>query len=78
MSTAQVVTENGGQIVRLPNEFHLEGNEVSVKRVGRSLLLIPRDANPWEMMTASLEQFTDDFMQDRAQPAGQDREALSE
>lgn len=78
MSTAQVINENGHQIIRLPDEFHLEGNEVSVKRVGRSLLLIPAGADAWEMFTGSLSQFTDDFMRDRAQPAEQDRPNMSE
>lgn len=74
MSTAQVVTENGHQVVRLPDECRLEGSEAFVKRVGRGLLLMPRDADRWAMLTASLEQFTDDYMQDRAQPNGQDRD----
>jgi len=78
MSTAQVINENGHQVVHLPSEFHLEGTAVSVKRVGRSLLLIPEGANTWEMLTESLSQFTDDYMRDRAQPANQDRPGLSE
>jgi antitoxin VapB len=78
MSTAQVVLENGHQVVRLPDGFRLEGNEVFVKRVGRSLLLVPHNTNRWEMLTTSLEQFTDDYMQDRAQPAEQNRDIMSE
>ena len=78
MNTAQVTTENGFQIVRLPREFRLEGTEVSVKRVGRSLILMPPDANRWEMLTESLAGFTDDYMQNRAQPADQVRQPLSE
>jgi antitoxin VapB len=78
MNTAQIITENGHQAVWLPDQFHLEGSEVLVKRIGRSLLLIPRGTNPWEMLTASLDEFTEDYMQDRAQPAEQFREPLSE
>ena len=78
MSTAQVVTENGRQIVHLPGEVLLEGDEVAVKQIGRSLLLVPRGADRWEMLIASLDQFTDDFMRDRAQPAGHDRDSLAE
>jgi antitoxin VapB len=78
MNTAQLVTENGHQAVWLPDQFRLEGSEVLVKRIGRSLLLIPRSTNPWEMLTESLEEFTEDFMQERAQPADQIRESLSE
>ena len=59
------------QSVQLPERFQLETSEVYLKRVGRSVLLIPKDADPWDVMAESLEQFTGDFMQDRAQPAGQ-------
>lgn len=78
MDTAQITTEHGYQVIRLPEEFHLEGDAVTVKRVGRSLLLIPRDSAGWDLLTASLSHFTDDFMQDRAQPANQVRQPLSE
>lgn len=78
MSTAQVVIENGQQVVRLPGEFRLEGDQVFVKRVGKALLLLPQDADRWEMLTDSLQEFTDDYMEDRAQPAPQDRAPLCE
>lgn len=78
MSTAHVTTENGHQIVHLPKEVFLEGAEVAVKRIGRSLLLIPQDIDRWEMLTASLSQFTDDFMHDRAQQPEQVRDLSGE
>jgi hypothetical protein len=33
------------------------------------VLLIPKDADPWDLMADSLGQFKDDFMKDRSQPA---------
>ncbi len=72
MSIAHISTENGHQVVRLPDEVHIEGDEVSVKRVGRSVLLVPADSDRWGMLVASLDEFTDDYMQDRAQPANAD------
>ncbi|MBI2478272.1 MAG: AbrB/MazE/SpoVT family DNA-binding domain-containing protein [Planctomycetia bacterium] len=78
MVTATVISGGHGQSVQLPEGFQLDTSEVYVKRVGRSVLLIPKDADPWEVMTESLEQFTGDFMQDRAQPAEQQREAMFE
>ncbi len=74
MSTAQVVAENGHQVVHLPSEIRLEGSEVTVKKIGQAVLLLPRNADRWAMLTNSLEQFTDDFMDCRAQPANQDRD----
>jgi antitoxin VapB len=73
MSTARVAIENGHQTVHLPAECRIDAEEVSVKRVGRSLLLIPADTDPWRLLVESLGQFTDDFMQDRAQPSQQER-----
>jgi antitoxin VapB len=58
--------------------MRLGSGEVYVKRLGRSLLLIPKDADLWDLMAESLGQFTDDFMADRAQPTPQQREAMFE
>ena len=78
MRTATVVTQPHGQTVCLPDEFRLDGNEVFIKRVGRSILLIPKQADPWRSLVDSLDQFSEDFMEDRAQPSPQQREALFE
>lgn len=68
MKTAEVTTTGQVQSILLPDDCHIEGKEVFVKRVGRSLLLIPHDLDPWQLFTEGLHQFTEDFMQDRAQP----------
>lgn len=78
MSNASVYTENGQQVVRLPDDVRIDGNEVAVKQVGRSLLLVPQDSDPWRLLVDSLEEFTDDYMRDRAQPVGADRGPLFE
>ena len=77
MQTATVISHGPAQSVELPEGFEIDGNEVYVKRVGQSVLLIPKDADPWDLMTASLEQITSDFMQDRCQPAQQQRAGSS-
>jgi antitoxin VapB len=74
MQTATVTTHGASQSVELPEGFHINGNEVFVKHVGKSVLLIPKDADPWDLMADSLGQFTDDFMKDRSQPPQQARE----
>jgi len=78
MKTATVVTQPHGQTVCLPEEFRLDGDEVFVKRVGRSILLIPKQADPWQSLVDSLSQFSEDFTQDRAHPSPQHREAIFE
>jgi antitoxin VapB len=74
MQTATVITHGSSQSVQLPEGVHLEGNEVYVKHLGRSVLLIPKDADPWDLMADSLDQFTDDYMLERSQPPQQQRE----
>lgn len=78
MKTASVISAPDGQTIRLPIEVHLDGDEVFVKQIGPSVVLIPKQHNPWQSLVESLDQFSDDFMQDRAQPAEQARERAFE
>ena len=78
MKTAIVVTQTDGQIVRLPADIHLEGDEVLVKQIGQSVVLVPMQANPWQPLLDSLDQFSDDFMEERSQPVDQNRETMFE
>jgi len=78
MKTASVVTQPNGQIVQLPMDVHLEGDEVFVKQVGQSVVLVPKQANPWQPLVDSLGQFSEDYMEDRAQPTIQKRETMFE
>ena len=77
MQKALVTNQGPIQSVQLPEGFHMSGQEVFVKRVGKSVLLIPHDADPWDLMQESLDRFTEDFMSQRSQPPQQDREDLS-
>lgn len=60
MKTVAVITDGVEQSIRLPQDCHLQAEEVLVKRVGCSLLLIPKDADRWQMFSQSLDEFTDD------------------
>ena len=66
-STAKLFTHGRSQAVRLPNDFHLPGTEVRVRRVGRGVLLEPIDecfdvASWW----AKLDEYLDTpFMPER-------------
>jgi antitoxin VapB len=71
MKTATLITQGRSQTVELPEGIHIDATEVYVKRVGRSIVLTPKDAKPWETLLASLDQFPDDFMAERAQPTQQ-------
>lgn len=76
MQKAVVTNEGSRQCVHLPDGFSMQGKEVYVKRVGQSVLLIPEDADGWDLLEASLERFTEDFMAERNQPLQQEREEL--
>lgn len=72
MQTAQLIQEEHAQIVRLPENIHIEGQRVQIKTIGNVVVLIP-EHNPWQIFFDSLNQFTDDFMADRDQPGWQER-----
>jgi len=77
MQTAKLFKNGRSQAVRLPKEFRLSGDRVFIKRMGNAVVLVPYH-DPWQPLFESLTQFSDDYMQDRAQPAQQGRECLFE
>ena len=76
MKTAKLFKTGDSQAVRLPKEFRFTGDEVLIKHVGNAVVLLPKSKS-WDTLLSSLEQFSDDFMLEREQPAGQTRESLS-
>ena len=75
MNTAKLFKNGKSQAVRLPKQFKFKGSEVYIKRIGRNVMLIPKD-DPWESLISSLDNFSDDFMADREQPVLDKREVL--
>ena len=75
MQTARIFTNGRSQAVRLPKEFRFSGDDVFIKKFGKMVILFPKD-DPWAPLVDSLDQFTDDFMQSRDQPAQASREKL--
>jgi len=71
MNTAKLFKNGKSQAVRLPKQFKFQGTEVYIKRIGRNVMLIPKD-DPWESLVSSLDDFSNDYMADRRQP-GLDR-----
>ncbi len=47
MSTARVFMNGRSQAIRLPKEFRVTGDEVTLKRVPEGILLVERD--PWDV-----------------------------
>ncbi|MBA2692906.1 MAG: antitoxin [Rubrobacter sp.] len=76
MDTAKLFRSGRSQAVRLPKEYRFEGEEVFVKRVGSAVVLLPRE-DSWRTLYESLDSFSEDFMEERGQPASGDaREPL--
>lgn len=75
MDTAKLFKSGNSQAVRLPKAYNFEGSEVYVNKIGRTVVLLPKD-DPWEMLISSLDRFTADFMAEREQPPVQGREGL--
>ena len=53
--------------MRLPKEFHFQGDKIYIKRIGNAVALLPYQ-DSWQTLFESLDQFSDDFMNDRDQP----------
>ena len=75
MQTAKIFINGRSQAVRLPKEFRFSENDVFIKKIGKIVILIPKD-DPWASLENSLDQFTDDYMETRDQPAHDSREPL--
>lgn len=75
MKTAKLFRNGQSQAVRLPKEFRFEGDEVFIKRSGNTVILIPAN-HSWDALANSLDEFSADFMDNRDQPAQQNREDL--
>ena len=76
MQIAKLFMNGRSQAVRLPKQYRFSGEQVFVKKWGDAIVLIPYSAEPWQPWFDNLDLFSDDFMDDRAQPPQQDREDL--
>lgn len=78
METAKLFQNGQSQAVRLPKKYRFDGDKVIIKRVGNAVVLLPYEES-WETLFDSLEQFSDDFLEeDRQQPEFQERETIFE
>jgi antitoxin VapB len=60
METAKLFPNGQSQAVRLPKEFRFEGDRVYIRRIGAAVVLLPYE-EPWQVLYASLDQFSADF-----------------
>lgn len=71
--TVKIQKKSGAQIIQLPEGLRIDDDKVYLKKVGNSIHVIPFH-NPWDTLFQSVDQFTDDFLEERDQPKLQERE----
>jgi len=66
---------SGSQMIEIPDSFKINDDKVYLKKVGETLFIIPFH-NPWQSMMDSVDQFSEDFMDDRQQNTQQFRDTF--
>lgn len=67
VAEAKVFMTGRSQAVRLPKEYRVTGTSVYVKRLGNSIVLIPKAGDRWAGLFAALDEFPRDFALERRQ-----------
>jgi antitoxin VapB len=77
MAIEAVKIENlkGLQAISIPENLKINDDKVYIKKIGNVLYLIPFH-NPWQNLMESLDEFTQDFMENRNQSSEQTRESF--
>ena len=75
MQTAKLFNNGRSQAVRLPKECRFTGEDVYIKKFEDIVILMSKD-NPWSSMVNSLDNFSNDFMDNRNQQNEQVRESM--
>lgn len=76
MDRAKLFMNGRSQAVRLPRQYAMPGDEVYVKKLNGIVMLIPKNADPWQPFLDSLTKFSADFMNEREQGTVEQRETL--
>jgi antitoxin VapB len=75
MKTAKLFKNGRSQAVRLPKEYQFSGTDVFIKKFNNIVMLFPKN-DPWAPLINSLDQFSDDFINERNQPVASERDLL--
>lgn len=76
MTVMAKVFQNGrSQAIRIPKEFRVDTDEVSIDKIGDTLIIKPKVEKKWDMFFDALEEMdTAGFLEDREQLPLQTRE----
>jgi antitoxin VapB len=77
MTSSTVFTSNRSQAVRLPKAVAFPDgvHKVDILKIGRSRVIVPQGRR-WDDLFQTGPRASDDFMDDRAQPAPEERQPL--
>jgi len=77
MDTAKLFKNGRSQAVRLPKEYRFPGNQVFLRKVGKGVLLMPKE-DSWDSLIDSVSLFSDDFLEKRDQGEQDQRDGMFE
>jgi len=75
MDIAKLFKNGRSQAVRLPKDYRFDDSEVFVNKIGDFVILIPKESK-WNSLEKSLNNFSEDYMNNRNQPEIQKRDEL--
>ena len=75
METAKLFMSGNSQAVRLPKDYRFSGDEVVIKRLGKAVVLLPKE-DPWQVMFDALREFPEELHLEREQPPIEERQPL--
>ena len=75
MEIVELFEDGQNRSVKLPKELFPDEDKVYINKIGNAVVLIPYH-DPWKSLFDSLDEFSDDFMEDRRQPPQQYRESV--
>ncbi len=77
MTSSTVFTSNRSQAVRLPKAvaFPDDVHQVDILKIGRTRVIVPRGRR-WDDLFEHGPRVSDDFLDERGQPAAEEREAF--
>jgi antitoxin VapB len=73
MNTAKIFINGRSQAIRLPKEYRFKDDEVYINKIDDIVVIMPKNKKMASLMNI-INKFTDDFMDERNQPAVQVRE----
>jgi antitoxin VapB len=73
MNTAKIFINGRSQAIRLPKEYRFKDDEVYINKIDDIVVIMPKNKKMASLMNI-INKFTDDYMDERNQPAVQTRE----